>query len=133
MALKKGLNQVGENPYLPEFVETPQNRCPRVALAWRITLLLGPTRTDSPNTGKFREKLDFLSLKPSLFQNLLSPLPLPDSSKNGEEMSSFVPSLLHVKPSLDYLDFLSTYPPTFDFPPIRRFHMSTWALHLSSS
>ena len=29
----KGLIQVGENPYLLEFVETPQNRCPRVALA----------------------------------------------------------------------------------------------------
>ena len=31
--LKEGVNQVGENPYLPKFVETPQNLYPRVALA----------------------------------------------------------------------------------------------------
>ena len=29
---KQGVNQVGENPYLPEFVETPQKWYPRVAL-----------------------------------------------------------------------------------------------------
>ena len=32
-APKQGLNQVGENPYLPKFFETQQNWCPRVALA----------------------------------------------------------------------------------------------------
>ena len=31
--LKQGVNQVGENPYLPEFIETPQNRYPHIALA----------------------------------------------------------------------------------------------------
>ena len=29
--LKQGVNQVGENPYLLEFVKTPQNRYPHVA------------------------------------------------------------------------------------------------------
>ena len=31
--LKQGVNQVGENPYLSKFFETPQNWYPRVALA----------------------------------------------------------------------------------------------------
>ena len=32
-ALSQRMNQVGENPYLPEFFETPQHRYPHVALA----------------------------------------------------------------------------------------------------
>ena len=32
MALSQRINQVGENPYLSEFVETPQYRYPRIAL-----------------------------------------------------------------------------------------------------
>ena len=67
MTLKQGLNQVGENPFLSEFIETPQLQSLCEALVVRMTLPLAPPENDGLIVQKFREKVESLSLKLSLF------------------------------------------------------------------
>ena len=82
-------------------------------------------QTDGPKVGKSREKLHFLSLKFDF------PPPLHIQLQNERRClfffsfySHFVPHLPLVKSSLAHWISPSTYPPIFDFPPIRRCHMS---------
>ena len=125
MALKAKINQVGEDPYLPEFVETPQYQYPRVP-----TLILASPEFDGPITGKFREKLESLSLKKSSFFlslfSVCSPLsftpPQPAWSRGGQEDLS---SSCHMSAYHWHLGFsLPLYPSTLDFHPIPWCHMS---------
>ena len=66
MVLSQRLNQVGENPYLLEFVKTPQFRSRCEGLAARITSSLAPPKTIGPIIKKCREKVEILSLQLSL-------------------------------------------------------------------
>ena len=68
--LKSRVNQVGENPYLPEFFETPLNRYPRVALA--VGSNFASCLAGNRRSGNSREKVELLSLKSRSF---LSPIP----------------------------------------------------------
>ena len=91
----------------------------------RTTLLLGSTQIDGPKARKSREKLHFLSLKTLHFFKICSPLsPRPDPSKMEKKALLLSPLLPHVQLSLvDRIPY-PLYPPTLNFYPIRRCHMS---------
>ena len=108
MALSQRIKQVRENPYLSEFVETPQNRYPRVAFAVGINFascLAGNRRSDCQEIKKEVRH----SLSNNLLFLLLFPFSLsfPPSHRVGRTwVKRTCPLMPHVKPSLVGLDFL---------------------------
>ena len=63
MALSQRINKVGKDPYLLELSEFHQIGVHAYPSPCRTTLLLAPSRTDSPNGRKSREKAHTLSLE----------------------------------------------------------------------
>ena len=101
-------------------------------------MLLASLGINSLIAEKFREKVEFLSLKISLFLFPLSFLSLFPSlfpiqsgweSFGQEDLSSHATCQI-LSGSWDYI--LSSYPLTLDFPPMTLCHVSTHDPHLSS-
>ena len=101
-ALKLKINRVGEDPYLPEFVKTLQNRYPHVTLAVGSNFASYIARNRRSDRRKFREKLEPLSLKIPSFLSLsfsLSILLLPTGWESlGQDWDKrLVISMQHVQ------------------------------------
>ena len=111
-------------------VETPQNRCPRIALAVGSNFALGSSEFYSPIVGKFREKLEPLSLKIPSFS--LSNFP---SQTVWEKIGVkfWVISLATCQFSIGSWDYtLSLIHLLWDFHPMASCHVSTHGPHLRS-
>ena len=98
-------------------------------------MLLASLEFDGPIAGKFREKLDTLSIKiPSFLSPSFSLSNFPSQTvweKRGVKI--WVLSLATCQSSIGSWDYtLSSYPPTLDFHPMASCHVSTHGPHLSS-